>query len=292
MGRPKWGPLSVGFQKRFPLAVGAQKPCGTNTTSPDYYTGQDGGRADGISGDGNEGGCGSIEGKGEGEIEQGGGCYEVANESVYGCIDQYRDRRVYESGDKVGDGNLVALNEGNIDINSYREPVVLASRDDGPHSWGMNRDNGIESKDMNSDKDDTDNMDENENMSEDQDDNGEDGDDNEENEDDNEEDEDGNEEGEDDYPGAGERMDRNRAGAKPGHRDSYHNYCGNGCHQGNDIKIYHNGIDTSHQSGVYGTDIGMGLGDMCYGVDIPGDQDMLGGLLVEQAMVGALRNAV
>ncbi|PWW71530.1 hypothetical protein C7212DRAFT_349023, partial [Tuber magnatum] len=234
----------------------------------------------------------------------GSDCYEATNEAGYESVDRYGDTRVYEREDDVGDGKPVALSQGNIGIDSYG---------DDDHRWGRDGDNGIKDNDKDSDEDDGDDVDKNENESEDEDedeedgdgdeededDDGEDEDDDEEDKDDDEEDEDDDEESEDDdgddeddYQGAGERMDKDGAGAEQGYHDGYQNYCGNGGHQGDDIGTYQKGIDISQRSGVFGADVGMGHGDMWYSVDIPGGHGVPGGLPVEQAMAGALGNAV
>ncbi|PWW77227.1 hypothetical protein C7212DRAFT_343060 [Tuber magnatum] len=125
-------------------------------------------------------------------------------------------------------------------------------------------DNGIEDNNRDSDKDDGDDVDENENESEDKEEDEEEQDDDEEYEDDDEEAEDNDEDDEDEYQGAGETMDKDKAGAvaEQGYHDGYQNYCSNGGHQGNDIGTYQNGIDSIHRSGVFGVDVGIGLGDI------------------------------
>ncbi|PWW75123.1 hypothetical protein C7212DRAFT_364272 [Tuber magnatum] len=204
----------------------------------------------------------------------GSDCYEVVNKAAYECIDRYGEAQVYEREDEVGDGKPVALSQGNIDIDSYA---------DDDHHWGRDRDTSIEDNDKDSDEDDGEDDDD----EEDKDDDGED-------EYDNEESEDNDEDDEDDYQGAGETMEKDGAGAgaEQGYHHGYRNYCGNSGHQGNDIGTYQDGIDISQGSGVLGAEACMGLGDMWYSVDIPGGQGMPRALPVEQAMAGALGNAV
>ncbi|PWW72869.1 hypothetical protein C7212DRAFT_347341 [Tuber magnatum] len=180
-------------------------------------------------------------------------------------------RGIYEAEDKVGDSNPVTLSGGNINIVSYGEEDAPGSRDDRHHHWGRDRYTGNDGNEVDSDKDDADDMDGNVNVSEDDMDHEVD-----ENDDEGEEDDD--EQDEENYQDTGERMDQDRAGAEPGYYDSYQNYCGNGSHQGNNIRTYQNGIDISQHSGVFGVDIAMGLSDMWYSVDIPGGQSMPRGL--------------
>ncbi|PWW77237.1 hypothetical protein C7212DRAFT_362860 [Tuber magnatum] len=225
MGPRKRGRITGEFHRRYPLPARStdalrhqyykwkrlrvEEGAGTQEQdSHDHYGGQEGGRTDGISGDGNEGGRSSIVGKGEDEFGQGGNCYEATNKAGYECVDRYGDTRVYEREDDVGDGKPVALGQGNIGIDSYG---------DDDHRWGRDGDSGIEDKDKDSDEDDGDNDDD----GEDEDDDEEDEDDDEEDEDDDEEDEDDDGDEEDDYQGAGERMDKDRAGQ--GYHDGYQN---------------------------------------------------------------------
>ncbi|PWW77218.1 hypothetical protein C7212DRAFT_343041 [Tuber magnatum] len=302
MGPRNWGPITVKFPKRFPLPTRStdslrhqyykwrrlyvEGSAGDLEDSHDHNGGQEGGGADGISGDSNEGGCGSIVGKGEDEVGP-GDYYEAANEVGYGWVDRYGDARVYEREDEAGDSNPVALGQGNIDIDSYGEGGAPGDGNNDHYHGGRDGDNGIEDGDGDDDSDDED---EDDDGSSDEDKNGSTDEDEDEDEDEDGSSDDDDEEDEDDYEGAGEGMDEESAGH--GYHEGYHNYGSNGGHQGNDIGIYQNGIDISQHSGVFWGDVDMGFGDMWYSVEVPGGQGVPGHLPVERSMAAALGNGV